>query len=124
MAASPEDIPEFLSSLPDYVATVPDEFTEYFMERSGIDISDPRLVRLLSLAAQRFIATALNDAMQIQAKRQKQPSAQLKDAGHDIKDKRPTLTIEDLAQALQEHGVDVKRPPYYADAPAQAQGKR
>ena len=22
---------------------VPDEFTEYFMERSGIDISDPRL---------------------------------------------------------------------------------
>ena len=59
-------------------------------------------VRLMSLAAQRFIATALNDAMQIQAKRQKQPSAQLKDAGHDIKDKRPTLTIEDLAQALQE----------------------
>ncbi len=59
-------------------------------------------VRLLSLAAQRFIATALHDAMQIQAKRQKQPSAQLKGAGHDIKDKRPTLTIEDLAQALQE----------------------
>ena len=59
-------------------------------------------VKLLSLAAQRFMATALNDAMQIQAKRQKQPSAQLKDAGHDIKDKRPTLTIEDLAQALQE----------------------
>lgn len=59
-------------------------------------------VRLMSLAAQRFIATALNDAMQIQAKRQKQPSAQLKDAGHDIKDKRPTLTTEDLAQALQE----------------------
>ena len=72
MAATPEDIPDFLSSLPDYVATVrfpfpsrqrvisevcktdsarkatatlqvPDEFTEYFMERSGIDISDPRL---------------------------------------------------------------------------------
>ena len=59
-------------------------------------------VRLLSLAAQRFIATALHDAMQIQAKRQKQPSAQLKGAGHDVKDKRPTLTLEDLAQALQE----------------------
>ncbi len=59
-------------------------------------------VRLLSLAAQRFIATALHDAMQIQAKRQKQPSAQLKGAGHDVKDKRSTLTLEDLAQALQE----------------------
>lgn len=59
-------------------------------------------VRLLSLAAQRFIATALHDAMQIQAKRQKQPSAQLKGAGHELKDKRLTLTIEDLAQALQE----------------------
>ena len=59
-------------------------------------------VRLISLAAQRFIATALHDAMQIQAKRQKQPSAQLKDTGHDMRDKRPTLTLEDLAQALQE----------------------
>ena len=67
-------------------------------------------VRLLSLAAQRFIATALNDAMQIQAKRQKQPSAQLKDAGHDIKDKRPTLTIEDLAQALQEVSLAIMPP--------------
>ena len=69
-------------------------------------------VRLLSLAAQRFIATALNDAMQIQAKRQKQPSAQLKDAGHDIKDKRPTLTIEDLAQALQEVSLAIMPPSY------------
>ena len=73
MAEEPEDIPEFLSSLPGYVATVryawtrsktvhmkgcvvqenglktfialqiPDEFTEYFNKRSGIDSSDPRL---------------------------------------------------------------------------------
>ena len=62
-------------------------------------------VRLLSLASQRFIATALHDAMQIQARRLKQPAAQLKGAGHDIKDKRSTLTLEDLAQALQE--VDI-----------------
>ncbi|CAK0787889.1 hypothetical protein CVIRNUC_011111 [Coccomyxa viridis] len=124
MTEEPEDVPELLSSLPDFVSAIPDEFTEYFMERSGMDCSDPRLVRLLSLASQRFIATALHDAMQIQARRLKQPAAQLKGAGHDIKDKRSTLTIEDLAQALQEHGVDVKRPPYYADAPGQPQAKK
>ena len=71
MAEQPEDIPEFLNALPDFVPTVrpdlgvtmsylcnfravhlregpsavqvPDEFTEYFMERSGMDSGDPRL---------------------------------------------------------------------------------
>ena len=68
-------------------------------------------VRLLSLASQRFVATALHDAMQIQARRLKQPAAQLKGAGHDIKDKRSTLTIEDLAQALQEVDIIPRGPP-------------
>ena len=71
MAEQPEDIPEFLNALPDFVPAVrpdsgvtmsslmclcavhvlkgpsavqvPDEFTEYFMERSGMDSGDPRL---------------------------------------------------------------------------------
>ena len=68
-------------------------------------------MRLLSLASQRFISTALHDAMQIQARRLKQPAAQLKGAGHDLKDKRSTLTIEDLAQALQEVDVITQGPP-------------
>lgn len=59
-------------------------------------------VRLMTLAAQRFIAGTLHDAMQVYARRQKQAPARLKDAGYDIKDKRPVLLTEDLAEALAE----------------------
>ena len=58
--------------------------------------------RLVSLAAQKFIAGAIHDAMQVHARRQKQPPARLKEAGYDVKDKRPVLLTEDLAEALLE----------------------
>ena len=56
----------------------------------------------MSLAAQKFIAGAIHDAMQVHARRQKQPPARLKEAGYDVKDKRPALLTEDLAEALLE----------------------
>jgi hypothetical protein len=59
-------------------------------------------VRLISLAAQRFVAATLHDAMQVYARRQKQTPARLKEAGYDLKDKRPVLLTEDLAEALAE----------------------
>ena len=80
-------------------------------------VHDACRVRLLSLASQRFIATALHDAMQVQARRTKQPAAQLKGAGHDIKDKRPTLTVEDLAQALQEVDHLMRKPSHLYRVP-------
>lgn len=56
----------------------------------------------MSLAAQKFIAGAIHDAMQVHARRQKQPPARLKEAGYDVKDKRPVLLTEDLAEAFLE----------------------
>ncbi len=59
-------------------------------------------LRLVSLAAQRFVASALHDAKQVYSRRQKQTPARLKEAGYDIKDKRPVLLAEDLAEAMSE----------------------
>ncbi len=59
-------------------------------------------VRLVSLAAQRFVASALHDAKQVYSRRQKQTPARLKEAGYDVKDRRPVLLTEDLAEAMLE----------------------
>ena len=68
-------------------------------------------VRLVSLAAQKFIAGALHDAAQVRARRLKQAPARLKEAGWEPKDKRATLLTEDLAQALAEVRAQHARPP-------------
>ena len=59
-------------------------------------------MRLVSLAAQRFVASALHDAKQVYSRRQKQAPARLKEAGYDVKDRRPVLLTEDLAEAMLE----------------------
>ena len=70
----------------------------------------------MSLAAQKFVAEAAHDAKQAHARRQKQPAARLKEAGYALRNKQPVLTSEDLAEALQQYGVNVKRPAYFANA--------
>ncbi len=64
-------------------------------------------VRLISLAAQKFISDVVNDALQ---------HGKMRGAGQSkktSKDKRYTLTMEDLSPALAEYGINVKKPHYF-----------
>lgn len=59
-------------------------------------------VRLVSLAAQSFLAGVTHDALQV-AKRRKQASAwRQKELGYNARDQRLVLTSEDVAEALKE----------------------
>lgn len=64
--------------------------------------------RLISLAAQKFIADITNDALQ---------HCKMRGAGQCSKkapkDKKYVLTTEDLTSALSEYGIQVKKPAYY-----------
>lgn len=100
---------DLVSQLEDYHPTIPDAVTSYYVNRAGFEASDPRVVRLISLAAQKFISDIANDALQFSRMRGAGQSS--KKAG---KEKRYTLTMEDLGPALNEYGINVKKPQYFS----------
>ncbi|KAM6438746.1 transcription initiation factor TFIID subunit 10 [Rhynochetos jubatus] len=100
---------DFLMQLEDYTPTIPDAVTGYYLNRAGFEASDPRIIRLISLAAQKFISDIANDALQhCKMKGTASGSSRSKS-----KDKKYTLTMEDLAPALAEYGINVKKPHYF-----------
>lgn len=103
-----QPLSDFLQQLEDYIPTIPDAVTAFYLNSSGFDASDPRVLRLISLAAQKFISDIANDALQhCKVRSSNQPS---KTKG---KDRRYTLTMEDLSPALAEYGITVRKPHYF-----------
>uniref|UniRef100_T1J4C9 Transcription initiation factor TFIID subunit 10 n=1 Tax=Strigamia maritima TaxID=126957 RepID=T1J4C9_STRMM len=99
---------DFITQLEDYAPTIPDTVTSHYLNSAGFEASDPRIIRLVSLAAQKFISDIANDALQHCKMRGSGQSS--KKAG---KDKRYTLTMEDLTPALMDYGINVKKPYYF-----------
>lgn len=100
---------DFLMQLEEYTPTIPDAVVKHYLSTSGFDTSDPRVLRLVSLAAQKFVSDVANDALQ---------HCKMRSAGQAIKnnknkDRKFVMTMEDLGQALGNQGVTVKKPPYY-----------
>ena len=81
--------------------------TSHYLASAGLETTDPRIVKLVSLAAQKFVSDVASDALNHCKMRQSQ-------AGNKkSKDKKFVMTTDDLSQALGEQGVSVKKPPYY-----------
>lgn len=99
---------DFLLQLEDYTPIIPDAVTSHYLNAAGCDSSDPRIVRLVSLAAQKFISDIANDALQ---------HCKMRGSGQTSKktgkDKRYTLMMEDLTPALSEYGIHIKKPHYF-----------
>ncbi|XP_069112132.1 transcription initiation factor TFIID subunit 10-like isoform X3 [Argopecten irradians] len=99
---------DFVQQLEDYAPTIPDSVTAYYLNRAGLECTDPRITRLMSLAAQKFISDIANDALQ---------HCKMKASGQSSKkqnkDKKLVLTMEDLTPALSEYGINVKKPAYF-----------
>lgn len=55
---------DFIGDLDQYAPAIPDAVALYFMRKNGIDNPDPRVVRLFSLATQKFVSDIALDAMQ------------------------------------------------------------
>lgn len=77
-----------------------------FMERSGCMTSSLGVKRLIALAAQKFVFDVALLARQ---------RAQLRGSGRKA-GALNCLQLEDLTSALADSGVNVVKPPYYADS--------
>lgn len=75
------------------------------MNKSGLETDDIKLKRLLSLVTQKFVTDIASDALQYSKVRQSSQSQKRKD-------KKLTLTVEDLSSACKEKGINIKRPSY------------
>ncbi|KAL1703505.1 transcription initiation factor TFIID 23-30kDa subunit-domain-containing protein [Schizophyllum commune] len=97
-------------------AQIPNEVTDYYLQRVGFECEDVRLKRLLSLAAQKFVADIAGDAYQHARIRTNAAGARGRTAAPYgmSKDKtRTTLTMDDLSAALSEYGIDARKPDFY-----------
>lgn len=65
--------------------------------------------RLLSLSAQKFISDVVNEAFT-----HCKLKGQVNQAKTKVKDKKYSLTMDDLVPVLNEHGITIKKPPYYS----------
>ncbi|KAK7030637.1 transcription initiation factor TFIID subunit 10 [Favolaschia claudopus] len=110
---------EFMLMLDDYEPLIPNEVTDYYLQRVGFECEDVRLKRLLSLAAQKFVSDIAADAYQHARirtnaqggrSRTNQPFA----GPNSNKDKtRTALTMDDLSAALSEYGINSRKPDFY-----------
>ncbi len=108
---SAASVTELLHAVEEYTPILPDEVTNHLLARSGFHTSDPRVTRLVSLAAHKFIADVSNDALQhCKARQQARPASK---AGKS--EARLALTTEDLAASAKDFGIYIRKPAYYAD---------
>ncbi|KAK0188815.1 transcription initiation factor TFIID 23-30kDa subunit-domain-containing protein [Armillaria mellea] len=110
---------EFLLMLDDYEPLIPNEVTDYYLQRVGFECEDVRLKRLLSLAAQKFVSDIAADAYQharirTNASGGRARANQPLTGPGSVKDRtRTTLTMEDLSSALAEYGINSRKPDFY-----------
>lgn len=110
------DLMELITSLDEFQPTVPEELVQHFAKECGCEFEDPKLLRLLCLATQKFVNGVLMEALQVARMRDSIPFNRLKELGYNPRDKRRVLTLDDLVKALRECGVMVPWVPYYLDA--------
>ncbi|KAH1131595.1 hypothetical protein J1N35_002973 [Gossypium stocksii] len=124
---------DFLASLMDYAPTIPDELVEHYLAKSGFQCPDVRLIRLVAVATQKFVAEVASDALQhckarqaavVKDKREKQQkviylcllsfliSFGLSDPLLE-QDKRLILTMDDLSKSLREVGIEISTLPLF-----------
>ncbi|GAA5843983.1 hypothetical protein JCM11251_005932 [Rhodosporidiobolus azoricus] len=131
-----QELAQLLEMMDDYKPIIPDEVTDYYLQRAGFDTNDVRVKRLLALSAQRFMSSISSDAFQYaRARTAAGPggrgaagaaanaaaaaaAAGGASGGAGAKEakkgrQRTVLTMEDLSAALKEYGVDASRAPYY-----------
>lgn len=107
----------FLTNLDDYNPTVPDAVTEFYMNKGGVEAGDPRMTKMIALAADHFLAKTVYESRQVCLLRQeniattttKSKKRKMAEVANKTED---TFQEEDLDRALMVAGIRVRRSRY------------
>ncbi|XP_017075605.1 transcription initiation factor TFIID subunit 10b [Drosophila eugracilis] len=102
---------DFMSQLEDYTPLIPDAVTSHYLNMGGFQADDKRIVRLISLAAQKYMSDIIDDALQHSKARTHMQTTNTP-GGSKAKDRKFTLTMEDLQPALADYGINVRKMDY------------
>jgi len=122
-----EALSTFLLGMDDYRPTIPEAATQYYASKAGVSADDPRVIKFLSLAADKLLCDIINDSRQFALLRQRgvtettpatttttsKPSGTGKRKGGPSADKiipiRDIFAMEDLQRSLEQRNIFVRR---------------
>merc|ERR1719171_732481 len=90
---------------------IPSDVTEFFLRKSGFACEDPVVIKMVSLAAQKFVTDLAKESYAFSKKRQGLSGQSQQ------KNRRSVLLLEDVAKAAGKFGISVNKPEYFADTP-------
>ena len=102
-----EDISNFIQSLDSYDPTIPKEVSQYYLSKSGVNVHDERILKLVSLATDKFMADVIFDSKQYSQLRQRSQNKERKRKAVQSAD---TLEFQDLVCSLKLRGIKIHRP--------------
>ena len=104
-----EDINDFLTALDSYTPTIPEAVSKYYMHKSGIACIDPRMAKLVSLAADKFLSETINEAKQMGILRKQGLKTNTVASKRKVADTTDLLELEDLERYLSNQRIHLKR---------------
>ena len=85
---------------------LPEEVTRHYLRQGGVDCEDESIVKLVSLATDKFVAEVVHDAIEFGRLRAlRDPSSRAADA-----DAASPLQLQDVMMSLSQRGVNVLTP--------------
>jgi transcription initiation factor TFIID subunit 10 len=108
-------IHELNKKLEDFQPAIPQELVQYYLRSVGFKSDDPKTLTLVALATQKFLSEVVSDTMAQCKNRQENTLLKDKSTGGQKEQKKYTLSIEDLQEALKDYDIKIKKPEYYSD---------
>jgi transcription initiation factor TFIID subunit 10 len=104
-----EEFNEFKKQLDSYAPMIPSSIIDSFCEKSGVESLDSDVKKTISLMAHKFLTDVAVASFQYHKIFSK---AAQKDKRFG-REKKITLQVQDLENALKDMGIDISRPNYF-----------
>mmetsp|Transcript_20620 Transcript_20620/g.34544 ORF Transcript_20620/g.34544 Transcript_20620/m.34544 type:complete len:143 (+) Transcript_20620:55-483(+) len=99
-----EQLNDFLAAVESYNPTVPEAISSYYLKKSGCDIKDDRIPKVVSLAADKLLSEIVHEAKQISILRQQSVRSNKRKT-----EMAETLEMVDIEASLAQAKVFLRR---------------